>query len=150
MSDLDDLRQRVAWRHHLIGWWGMLVFLSLGIGLEALHGLKVGAYLDPENRLRRLMWTLSHAHGTLLSLLQIVFALGLGRFGTWNRGRLRLTSFFLIDGWLLLPLGFFLGGLWHNETDPWIGIVLVPIGALFLLVAVFLIALSALGLDRVE
>lgn len=150
MNDLAELRRRTAWRHQLVGWWGLLVFLSLGIGLEALHGFKVGTYLDPEYRMRRLMWTLAHAHGTLLSLVQIVFALGVTQFGTWNVGRLRLASFFLIDGWLLLPLGFFLGGVWHNETDPWIGILLVPIGALFLLVAVFLIALSALGLDRTE
>jgi hypothetical protein len=150
MSDLAELRQRYARRHHLVGWWGLLVFLTLGIGLEALHGLKVGAYLDPEHRLRRLLWTLAHTHGTLLSIVHIVFALGLPHFGTWNRGRLRLTSFFLIDGWLLLPLGFFLGGIGHNETDPGFGVILVPIGALFLLVAVFLIALSALGLDRTE
>lgn len=128
----------------------MLLFLTLGIGLEALHGFKVGAYLDPEYRMRRLMWTLAHAHGTLLSLVHIAFAWGVTHWGTWNAGRLRLVSFFLIDGGLLLPLGFFLGGLGHNETDPWIGILLVPVGALFLLVAVFLIALSALGLDRTE
>jgi len=53
-------------RHLLWGWWGLLVFLSLGIILEALHGFKVGAYLDVGNETRRLMWTLAHAHGTML------------------------------------------------------------------------------------
>ena len=54
MSDtLDGLRRRLAARHHLFGWCGLLVFLSLGIGLETLHGFKVGYYLDPAHRLRR-------------------------------------------------------------------------------------------------
>ena len=70
MSDaLADVRRRIARRHHLIGWWALLLFLSLGIGLETLHGFKVGAYLDPAHRMRRLMWTLAHAHGTLLAVV---------------------------------------------------------------------------------
>lgn len=136
-------RGRIARRHHLVGWWGLLLFLSLGIALEALHGFKVGAYLDPAHRLRRLMWTLAHAHGTLLALVNIAFAAGLLHLGHWTSGRLKLASFLLIDGLLLLPLGFFLGGFGHGEGDPGIGILLVPIGALLLLLAVALIAWSA-------
>jgi hypothetical protein len=148
MSDaLVDLRQRLARRHHLIGWWGLLVFLSLGIALETLHGFKVGFYLDPAHRLRRLLWTLAHAHGTLLALVNIAFAAGLGQFGRWTEGRLKLASFFLIDALLLLPLGFFLGGVGHSEVDPSFGVMLVPVGALLLLAAVALIAWSATGTD---
>jgi len=47
----------------LLGWAGLALYIGLGIGLEALHALKVGFYLDPSNSARRLMWTLSHVHG---------------------------------------------------------------------------------------
>jgi hypothetical protein len=144
MNDtLADLRRRLARRHHLIGWWGLLVFLSLGIGLETLHGFKVGFYLDPAERLRRLLWTLSHAHGTLLALVHIGFAAGLPHFGRWTERRLKLASFLLTDALLLLPAGFFLGGIGHSEADPSPGVLLVPVGALALLVSVGLIAWSA-------
>jgi len=140
-----DLRRRLARRHHIIGWWGLLVFLSLGIALETFHGFKSEFYLDPLHRLRRLLWTLAHAHGTLLALVNIAFALGVMHFGRWTERTLKLVSFFLIDALLLLPAGFFLGGIEHTEVDPGSGILLVPIGALFLLLAVGMIAWSASG-----
>ena len=46
-------------RHLAIGWWCLLLFLSLGIALESLHGLKLGWYLDVSNSTRRLMLTLA-------------------------------------------------------------------------------------------
>jgi hypothetical protein len=147
MNDLTDLRRRIARRHQLFGWWGLLLFLTLGLALETLHGFKIGAYLDPEHRNRRLMWTLAHAHGTLISLVNIVFAAGLVQFGRWTPGRLRLASFILIDALFLLPTGFFLGGVWHTETDPWLGVLLVPLGAILLLAAVALIAVSVTKSD---
>jgi hypothetical protein len=144
MSDAHpDLRRRLARRHHLIGWCGLLVFLSLGIGLETLHGLKLGFYLDPPHRLRRLLWTLAHAHGTLLAVVNIAFAAGLTQLGRWNARSLRIASFLLIDALVLLPAGFFLGGIGHTEVDPSPWVLLVPVGAAFLLVAVALIAWSA-------
>src|SRR4249920_1725924 len=119
MSDAPpDLLRRLARRHHLIGWWGLLVFLSLGIALETLHGFKADFYLDPAHRNRRLLWTLAHAHGTLLGLMNVAFAVGLTQLGRWDVRSLRLASFFLIDALVLLPLGFFLGGLGHTEVDP--------------------------------
>lgn len=146
MSDeLADLRRRLARRHYLIGWCGLLLFLSLGIGLETLHGFKVGFYLDPAHRLRRLLWTLAHAHGTLLALVHVAFAMGLGSFGQWTVRRLRLASFFLTDALVLLPAGFFLGGVGHSEVDPSPGVLLVPVGAALLLVAVGMIAWSGRG-----
>jgi hypothetical protein len=148
MNDPTDLRRRIARRHQRFGWWGLLLFLTLGLALETLHGFKIGAYLDPEHRNRRLMWTLAHAHGTLLSLVNIAFAAGLLQFGRWTPARLKLASFFLIDALLLLPAGFFLGGVWHTETDPWLGVLLVPLGALLLLAAVALIAISATVSDE--
>jgi hypothetical protein len=142
-EELSKLRRDVAWRHHWIGWSCLLLFLSLGAFLESLHGFKLGFYLDPEHRLRRELWTLAHAHGTLLALVQIGFAAGLKHFGRWTPGRLKLVSFFLLDATLLIPLGFFLGGLSPSEGDPWVGILLVPPGALLLFLAVALILLSA-------
>ena len=143
-DDLSALRREVARRHHLIGWSALLLFLSLGAFLEFLHGFKLGFYLDPEHRLRREMWRLAHAHGTLLALIQIGFAAGLAHFGHWTASRLKLVSFFLLDAALLIPLGFFLGGLSPSESDPWVGILLVPPGALLLFLAVALIIISAL------
>ena len=140
---LEALRKRLARRHHLLGWLGLLVFLSLGVFLEGLHGFKVGFYLDLGNRIRREMWTLAHAHGTLLSLVNIGFAAGLPQFGSWTAGRLRLASFFLLDAAILIPAGFFLGGVSPSEGDPGIGILLVPFGAVLLFVAVALVLWSA-------
>src|SRR4051795_4207629 len=102
MNDpLPDLRRRLARRHARLGWWGLLLFLSLGIALEALHGFKAGFYLDPAHRLRRLLWTLAHAHGTLLALVHVGFAAGLGQLGHWTERRLRLASFLLTDALVL-------------------------------------------------
>jgi hypothetical protein len=121
----------------------LLVFLSLGIGLEAGHAFKIGGYLDPEHRARRELWRLAHAHGTLLALLNVGFAVGLRDFGHWTAGRLKLASFFLLDATVLMPLGFFLGGLGHGESDPSAGVLLVPLGAGLLFVAVGLVGWSA-------
>jgi hypothetical protein len=141
-------RRRTARRHHLIGWCGLLIFLSLGIALETLHAFKIGFYLDPTHKLRRLLWTLAHAHGTLLALVHIAFAAGLPALGRWTQRRLQLASFFLTDALLLLPLGFFLGGLGHTEVDPSPGVLLVPVGAVFLVTAVGLIAWCARGSEE--
>jgi hypothetical protein len=119
------------------------VFLTLGVVLETMHGLKLGMYLDPPHRMRRLMWTLAHAHGTLLAVIHIGFAAGLTQFGRWGEKPLRLASFLLIDALVLLPLGFFLGGLGHTEVDPAPGVLLVPVGAVFLFGAVAMIAWAA-------
>mgnify|MGYP001192736638 FL=1 len=59
------------------GWWSLLCWLSLGIALEAMHGFKVGWYLDVVNDGRRLQLTLAHTHGTLLAVLNILFAISL-------------------------------------------------------------------------
>ena len=127
-------------RHDKLGWWALLVFLSLGILLESLHGLKVGFYLDVTNETRRHMWTLAHTHGTLLALINLVFASATRRFGSWKPRSRALASTSLVIATLLLPSGFFLGGLFFHQGDPGLGILLVPCGALFLLLAVLLTA----------
>src|SRR5687767_170755 len=100
---LAQLRRRLARRHHLVGWWGLLVFLGLGVALETMHGLKLGLYLDQAHRWRRELWRLAHFHGSLLALVNVAFALGVLQFGAWGERRLRLASFFLIDALVLLP-----------------------------------------------
>ncbi len=142
---VEALRRRVARRHFLAGWAGLLVFLAMGAFLEGLHGFKVGFYLDPPNRLRRELWTLAHAHGALLSLVQIAFAATLPAHGRWTAARVRVASLFFLDALVLIPGGFFLGGVAPAGGDPWVGILLVPPGALLLFVAVALVLWSARG-----
>jgi hypothetical protein len=120
---------RLARRHLRAGWLGLLVFALLGIALEALHAWKNPAYLGVDNETRRLMWTLAHAHGVGLSLVQIAFAATLRALSS---ERLVLSSRLLNVAWALIPLGFFLGGVTTYEADPGFGILLVPIGALAL------------------
>ena len=137
--------ENLATRHLKTGWIGLLVFLSLGIGLEALHGLKLDVYLDVRNATRRLMWTLAHAHGTLFSLIHIAFAVSVtvltGHGRTLPATALRAVSRCLTGAIVLLPLGFFLGGVWIFDGDPGPGIFLVPIGAVLLLIGVMRMAL---------
>jgi len=120
-------------RHLRAGWIGLLVFLTLGIGLETLHGLKLGFYLDPRHTARRLMWTLAHSHGTLFSLVNIAFAVTVHRLRSTQDRLLRFASAGLLGGLLVLPLGFFLGGFGLYGGDPGIGVFLVPVGALLML-----------------
>ena len=62
-------------RFHLrFGWWSLLLFACLGLSLEAMHGFKVGWYLDVTHETRRLMFRLAHAHGTLLALGHVALA----------------------------------------------------------------------------
>ena len=128
-----------ARRHLRFGWWSLLVFLALGLALETLHGFKVGFYLDVANSTRRLMWTLAHAHGALLGLVHVVFGLTL-RVAAEAPPRLPLLSRALVGASVLLPGGFFLGGVTFYGGDPGVGVALVPVGAVLLLLAVFLAA----------
>jgi hypothetical protein len=132
----NERLSQLARRHLLIGWLGLLVFLTLGLVLEGLHGLKVDFYLDTRASTRRLMWTLAHAHGTLLSLVQIAFAVSIVRVPSLTEKAASWVSRGLLGGLTLLPLGFLLGGLKLYGGDPGPGIILVPTGALMLLVGV--------------
>ena len=127
-------------RHLTFGWWSLLVFATLGLTLEALHGFKVRAYLDASNDTRRLMWTLAHAHGTALAIIHVVFGLLLRVAPDTTARSMPTISTSLIAASVLLPGGFFLGGVAFYAGDPGIGIALVPIGAASLLYAVFAIA----------
>jgi hypothetical protein len=110
--------------------------------LELLHGFKVQAYLAVSNESRRLMWTLAHAHGVLLAVINIILGLTLdaGRLSTRNISRVSIA---LLVASLLLPGGFFAAGVAFYEGDPGVGVVVVPVGAVLLLIALFTIACEA-------
>ena len=127
-------------RHLRLGWWSLLLFATLGLGLESLHGFKVRAYLDVSNETRRLMWTLAHAHGTLLAVLNIVFGLSVRAVPELTAARVPLISRALVGATVVMPAGFFLGGVTFYAGDPGLGILLLPVGALLLLAAIFWIA----------
>ncbi len=131
--------------HLRVGWWALLLFLTLGLILETLHGFKVGFYLDVSNSTRRLMWTLAHAHGTLLSILNLVFAMSIRLTPDWKASSRTLASRCLLGALVLLPLGFLLGGVFIFGGDPGIGVILVPPGALLLFLAVLLTARASRG-----
>ncbi len=128
-------------RHLRFGWWSLFVFLLLGAALETLHGFKVGFYLDVSNETRRLMWTLAHAHGALLGLVNVAAGLSLRDLPALpGHARLPLISIALVAATVLLPAGFFAGGVAFYAGDPGVGIALVPVGAACLAIAVFLMA----------
>jgi hypothetical protein len=127
-------------RNLRFGWWSLLVFLSLGGCLETLHGFKIGWYVDVGNEMRRLMFTLAHAHGTALALVNIAAVL---TARTIQGFELRSSvAFSLIWAGILFPAGFFLGGIVTYGGDPGLGIWLVPVAALLLFYAVVRIALD--------
>jgi hypothetical protein len=127
----------LARRHLRLGYVGLAVFVTFGAVLEALHGFKVGFYLDVDSETRRLMWRLAHAHGTLLSILHLVYALTLNAAPGAARP---LASSTLTAALLLIPGGFFVGGLAVAGGDPNLGILLVPAGFVALLVSMVVTA----------
>jgi hypothetical protein len=131
-----------ARRHLRMGWWWLLIFSALGLALEAFHGFKVSAYLDVSNETRRLMWRLAHVHGTLLGVVHVLFGLTVKVMGEAAIGRIRSTSLALEWAGILLPAGFFLGGVRFYSGDPGLGVLLVPIGAVLLLTALWQLAAS--------
>lgn len=133
----DDRGQRAVGLHLRVGWWALLVFLCLGILLEALHGFKVRFYLDVSNETRRLLWTLAHAHGVLLGLVNLAFAFSLQALPGLDARAREMASKCLLGATVLLPAGFFLGGVVVYSGDPGLGIALVPVGAALLLVGIY-------------
>ncbi len=90
------------------------------------------------------MWTLAHAHGTLLALINLAFAAAIPLVPAWPSRLRDLASMCLMGGSVLLPTGFFLGGAIIHGGDPGLGVLIVPVGALLLLTSVFLTAQATL------
>ena len=150
-TDIDPLM-----RSRSFGWWALLCWLTLGIALEAMHGFKVGWYLDVDNEGRKLQLTLAHTHGTLLAVVNIIFALsfngsgakgsgakGSGVKGAGVNGTLAKAAKLLKWAAILMPLGFLGGGIMSMGADPGFAIVLVPVGGLLLFAGVLFAARAA-------
>ncbi|MFP6586239.1 MAG: hypothetical protein VB814_01250 [Pirellulaceae bacterium] len=137
-EDLTGRRTETVKRHLRFGWWSLFVFVLLGTVLEGLIGFKWMPYMT--NDTRQVLWRLAHAHGTLLGLVHIAFALtvhsGVGAIPH------RWISPSLITASILLPGGFFAGGIFTFNGDPGVGVLVVPLGACFMIAAVLLIARS--------
>ena len=155
MSDPTEARGAIVTRHMVIGWWSLLIFVALGLVLESMHGFKVAWYVNSgEPETTRLMMRLAHAHGTFLSLVHLAFAWTVSQ-ATGFQGRSRsVASRSVQAAGILVPAGFLLAGLpGFVKTgglrlgvlggDPGLGIVLVPIGALLLILALYLVARGA-------
>jgi hypothetical protein len=138
----DHAARSLARRHLQFAWWSLLCFLTLGILLESLHGFKASWYLKPAFATRRLMWTLGHAHGTLLAMVHAVFSFSLMMASARLTRLHRWASPCLMAASILLPGGFLLGGIFTYAGDPGTGVLLVPLGAMLLFVGVLLAALA--------
>jgi hypothetical protein len=137
----------LARRHLLFGWYALLVFLVGGAVLEMFHGFKADLYLNVSNETRRLLWTLAHAHGTLLAIINIMFALTIRNVSGFGEAARALASRCLIAATILLPAGFFFGGIFITAGDAGLPVLLVPVGAVLLFVAVFIIARRVTSAD---
>ncbi|MBK8263334.1 MAG: hypothetical protein IPK80_18565 [Nannocystis sp.] len=138
---VDRRGARARW-HLRLGLWSLALFVTMGVALEALHGLKWGSYVDVEASTRRHMWTLAHAHGSLLGLLHVALGLAIERRLLAAGRALTGASWLLLGASVALPAGFFLGGLWFHAGDPGLGILLVPPGGIALAAAMVLAALA--------
>jgi hypothetical protein len=119
---------------------GVAVWMTFGLLLEGLIGYKSPAYLqDP---VRRELFRLAHAHGTLLSLLLLGVTLVCDRFELKPSS---IVSIGLRGGVLLMPIGFLIGGLWHYESDPGIGIWLVPVAGVMLVFGLVSLSVAFVG-----
>ena len=118
------------------GWTMVALFLTMGLVLESFHLVKLPFYVDV--LLRRELWTLAHAHGTLLGAITILFGLSVARL---ERVRGLATAGKLVRaGSVLVPLGFLLGGLGNSEGDPSLFIILVPTGGALALLGLVMLA----------
>ncbi|MFM2420896.1 MAG: hypothetical protein RL385_5619 [Pseudomonadota bacterium] len=132
-----DPAHPAARRARVHGYLLLLASAALGFVLEACHALKLARYLDVP--LRRSLLTWAHAHGVGLALVLLAFAAtGVTDEASARAGRT------LFAGSVLMPLGFLLGSLDLHESDPGIGILLVPVGALCVLRALYVVARAAL------
>ena len=128
-SNIDIARQ---------AWWGLAFWLAFGLLMEGLIGFRSPVYLqDP---VRRELFRLAHAHGTILSLLLLIANLYIQK-GLAEPPNLAVLSLRL--GMLLMPVGFLLGGIWHYESDPGVGVFLAPVGGLMIIFGVVAMALSS-------
>ncbi len=105
-------------------------------------GLRVEGFVD--HPLQREFLRLGHAHGGILGLLNLGIGWALERLETpdvWA-AKIRIAA---LLGACLVGTGFFVGGLTHGPTDPGPLILIVPAGALLVLMALVATALVRPG-----
>lgn len=124
-------------RHLRAGWWGLALYVLLGAVLELLHAIKSPVFVDAGRETTRMLLRLAHAHGTLLAVVNIAYALTVKAHPAAARP---LASAALLAALVLLPAGFFLGALWAHGGDPGLGVLLVPVGALAITVGAAVVA----------
>jgi uncharacterized membrane protein YgdD (TMEM256/DUF423 family) len=121
------------------GWFSLAVFMAFGLVFEGLIGYRSPAYLN--DSMRRELFRLAHAHGTILSLVLLIADLYL------NSREIEIPRPAMLSlriGALLMPLGFLLGGVWHTETDPNFLVIFSPIGGVMLIFGIIAIAFASL------
>jgi hypothetical protein len=131
----DEL-EPTRWRARRSGFALLFASACTGFVLEGAHALKLSAYLDVP--LRRELLTWAHAHGVGLALVLLAYATA----GVVDRATAKVARTLTI-GCVLLPLGFLLSALDVHESDPGTAIVLVPVGALCVLRALFSVLRAA-------
>ena len=121
-------RDRERRRAAAFGWGALAMWASAGLVLEAMHGIKVAAYLD--DPLTRLLLTLMHAHGVGLALVCLAWAaVGVPFVPADAAASLGRTLRILA---VVLPIGFGAASFAHPEGDPNPVIFLVPVAGLAL------------------
>jgi hypothetical protein len=120
-------------------WLSIAVWMSFGLLLESLIGFRVPAYLnDP---VRRELFRLAHTHGALLNIVLLLASLCVDR----NLVAASKTAIWVLRiGAVLMPVGFLLGGIWHFEGEPGLGVWLVPLGGILVIFSVTNFAFTAL------
>ena len=131
--------------HLRVGAAALFGFAALGVLLESLHAWKASWYLGVAGETRRFLFTLAHAHGVGLGLVNLALAAVLPS----------------LPG-ALPPLGVALPRRRHAagagrllrrrplraRRRPGLGALLVPPGALLVVVALALVLRAALARDR--
>jgi hypothetical protein len=120
-------------------WIGLAFWMSFGLLIEGLIAFRIPAYLqDP---VRRELFRLGHAHGTLLSILLLI--VGLCAHSALISPP-RIARLVFQAGVILMPAGFILGGISHYESDPGPLVFLAPLGGVLVIFGVVSIAVSIL------
>lgn len=128
-DDVAAPPDRLVDRHLRFGWTLLALAATSGLVLETLIGFRVAWIVDVDTEIRRAMFRLAHAHGALLGLIHVAFALTLGAGRLAGLGAPGRTSAALLVGGIAIPLGFAGGGVWIHGSDPGLLVLLVPLGA---------------------
>ena len=140
MTARDASDRTLQLRHMRVGSVTLFFFATLGTLLELLHAFKLPWYLGVAGETRRFLWTLAHAHGAGLGLVNLALA---AIVPSLPRPLPRSASTALVSGTILVPGGFLAGGWFVHGGDPGLGAILIPPGALLVLFALAQTARSA-------